>query len=88
VPSYTPAIKVGGADGQPDRVATTAEEKEEIFIAQAFPPQARDNGDIGILNTRAKVSADEVREALFVQSVKKAPSVDGISFKALRLLWR
>lgn len=88
VPSYTPAIKVGGMDGQPDRVAATAEEKEEIFIAQAFPPQARDDGDIGIPNTRAKVSADEVREALFVQSVKKAPGVDGISFKALRLLWR
>jgi hypothetical protein len=34
------------------------------------------------------VSIDEVREALFVQSVKKAPGVDGISFKALRLLWR
>jgi retron-type reverse transcriptase len=34
------------------------------------------------------VSADEVREALFVQSVKKAPGVNGIGFKALRLLWR
>jgi hypothetical protein len=33
VPSYTPAIKVGGVDGQLDRVAATAEEKEEIFIA-------------------------------------------------------
>jgi hypothetical protein len=86
VPSYTPAIKVGGVDGHPDRVAATAEEKEEIFIAQAFPPQARDDGDIVIPSTRAKVSAEEVREALFVQSVKKAPGVDGIGFKALRLL--
>jgi retron-type reverse transcriptase len=34
------------------------------------------------------VSAREVREALFAQSVKKAPGVDGIGFKALRLLWR
>lgn len=50
-------------DGQPDRVAATAEEKEEIFMAQAFPPQARDDGDIGIPNIRAKASADEVREA-------------------------
>lgn len=63
MPSYIPAIKVGGMDGQPDRVAATAEEKEEIFMAQAFPPQARDDGDIGIPNIRAKASADEVREA-------------------------
>jgi hypothetical protein len=34
------------------------------------------------------MSAREVREALFTQSVKKAPGVDGIGFKALRLLWR
>jgi hypothetical protein len=31
--SYIPAIKVGGVDRQPDRVAASAEEKEEIFIA-------------------------------------------------------
>jgi hypothetical protein len=52
VPSYTPAIKVGGVDVQPDRVAATAEEKGEIFTAQAFPPQARDDRDIRIPNTR------------------------------------
>jgi hypothetical protein len=34
------------------------------------------------------VSAREVREALFAQFTKKAPGVDGISFKALRMLWR
>jgi hypothetical protein len=34
------------------------------------------------------VSRREVREALFTQSVKKALGVDGIGFKALRLLWR
>jgi hypothetical protein len=33
VPSYTPAIKVAGVDGQPDKIAATAEEKEEIFMA-------------------------------------------------------
>lgn len=88
VPSHTPAIKVGGTIGQPDRVAATAEEKEEIFMAQAFPPQAVDNEDIQIPDTSAGVSAKQVREALFTQSVSKAPGVDGIGFKALRLLWR
>ena len=88
VPSYTPAIQVGGVDGRPDEVVATAEEKEEIFTAQAFPPQASNDGNIVIPNTREKLSADEVHEALSVQSVKKAPGVNGISFKALRLLWR
>lgn len=88
VPSYTPAIKVVGVDGQPDKIAATAEEKEEIFMAQAFPPQVMDNEDIQIPDTSAGVSAEQVREALFTQAVNKAPGIDGIGFKALRLLWR
>lgn len=32
VPSHTPAIKVSGVDGQPDKIVATAEEKEEIFM--------------------------------------------------------
>jgi hypothetical protein len=88
VPSYTPAIKVAGVDGQPDKIAATAEEKEEIFMAQAFPPQAMDNEDIQIPDTSAGVSAEQVREALFTQAVNKAPGIDGIGFKELRLLWR
>jgi hypothetical protein len=88
VPSYTPAIKVAGVDGQSDKIAATAEEKEEIFMAQAFPPQAVDDEGIQIPDTSAGVSAEQVCEALFTQAVNKAPGVDGISFKALRLLWR
>lgn len=86
-PSYTPAIKVKGVSGQPDRVAATAEEKEEIFMAQAFPRQPGEDRDIESPGTRTSVRACEVREALFAQSVKKAPGLDGVSFKALRLLW-
>jgi hypothetical protein len=73
-------------DGQPDRVAATGEEKEEVFIAQAFPPQARGEGIIEVPNTSISVSVDDIRGALFEQSVKKAPGVDGIDFKAVRLL--
>jgi hypothetical protein len=86
-PSYTPAIKIEEVNGRPDRVAATAEEKEDIFMAQAFPPQPEEEGDVEIPNTRTSVRACEVREALFTQSFKKAPGLDGASFKALRLLW-
>ncbi|GAB7336743.1 hypothetical protein MBLNU13_g10839t1 [Cladosporium sp. NU13] len=88
VPSHTPAIKISGVDGQPDKVVATAEEKEEIFMAQAFPPQAAVVEEFSLPGTVAEVSSREVREALFTQSVKKAPGIDGIGFKALRLLWR
>jgi hypothetical protein len=70
VPSYTPATRIGGVDGQPDRVAATAEEKEEVFIAQAFLRQTRHKEKIEVLNTRVNVSAGSIREALFAQSVK------------------
>lgn len=87
VPSHTPAIKVARNDSQGDRIAATAEEKEDIFMAHAFPPQDVDNEDIQIPHTSAGVGAKQVREALFTQSVNKAPGVDGIGFRALRLLW-
>lgn len=88
MPAYPPAIRVSGADGRPDTTAATAEEKEKIFFEQAFPSQSRVGGETAFPNPVADVSAKEIREALFAQSVKKAPGVDGIGFKALRLLWR
>jgi len=87
-PSHTPAIKISGVDGRADKIVATAEEKEEIFMAQAFPSQAVVVGDASFPDSVAEVSACEVREALFTQAVKKAPGVDGIGFRALRLLWR
>lgn len=87
-PSHTPTIKVGGVAGQPDKVVATAEEKEEIFMAQAFPPQAMTGEEIEFPTSVADVRVREVREALFAKSVKKALGADGIGFKALRLLWQ
>jgi len=86
-PSYTPAIKVEGIDGQPGKIAATAEGKEGIFMAQAFPSQPSDDADIQIPDTEVRIRACEIREALFTQSIKKAPGLDGLGFKALRLLW-
>ena len=56
-------------------------------MAQAFPSQAAVVGEVSFPDSTADVDACEVREALFTQAVNKAPGVDGISFKALRLLW-
>jgi hypothetical protein len=81
-------MKVSGVDAQPDKIVVTAEEKEDIVMAQAFQPQAAVVGDISFPSSVADISAREVLEALLAQSVKKAPSIDGIGFKALRILWR
>jgi ribonuclease HI len=88
VPSYTPAITITGNEGLPDKIAATAEEKENVFMNQGFPPQTSSEDDIDIPDTTVQIKADDVRKALFAQSVKKAPGADGISFKALRLLWQ
>lgn len=66
----------------------TAEGKQKIFMAQAFPSQAVVVEDISFSGSVADVSARKICEALFTQLVKKAAGVDGVSFKALRLLWR
>ena len=47
-----------------------------------------DDEGIQIPDTSAGVSAQQVCEALFTQAVNKAPGIDRIGFKALRLLWR
>lgn len=54
---------------------------------QAFPRQEETDDDISIPDTRAQVGAREVQEALFAQSVKKAPGIDKLGCRALRLLW-
>ncbi|KAI7710683.1 hypothetical protein KC353_g9519, partial [Hortaea werneckii] len=87
-PSYTPAIKIIRNDGELIGIAASAEEKEEIFMKQAFPFQASTNADNLIPNTIAEVGRRDVQEALFAQSVKKAPGVDKLGFRALRLLWQ
>lgn len=88
MPSYTPAIKIGGVGGEPDKVVANAEGKEEVFMKQAFPCQTDTGDDITIPDTAIQLDKKAVHEALFAQSVIKAPGPDGITFKTLRLLWR
>lgn len=82
VPSYTPAIRVSGVGLQPDKIAATAEGKEETFIAQAFPSQASNEENTQIPDTNIRVSACQVREAYFAQSIKKAPGADVDGFQS------
>lgn len=86
-PSYTPAIKTFTDDGQLRSVAALAEEKEEVFMEQAFPRQESTNDETAIPDTTVGVGAREVQEALFAQSIKKAAGIDKLGFRALRLLW-
>lgn len=86
-PSYTPAIKTFTDDGQLRSVAASAEEKEEVFIEQAFPRQGSTNDETAIPDTTAGVGAREVQDALFAQSIMKALGINKLGFRALRLLW-
>jgi hypothetical protein len=80
----TPTLE--GSQGQ---VATTIEEKETLIRETAFPaaPEA-DLAQIaqpGVMHQ--PIGIEQVRKAIFSQSVQKAPGVDKLNFRALRLLW-
>ena len=58
--------------------------------AKAFPepPQlAGPEVKPGKGNTHLRITNEDVRRALFGQSVKKAPGPTKLNFKAIRLLW-
>jgi hypothetical protein len=80
----TPVLK--GPQGQ---IATTIEEKEVLIQEVLFPPAPEGGPDRLIQLGAMHQSVDEalVRQALFSQSIKKAPGVDKLNFRAIRLLW-
>ena len=87
--SITPAIKALNGD-----IAITIEEKEAIFLKQAFPEplKATENiessfSQLFSQNESISISEKDIQAALFQQSIKKAPGPDRLNFKALRLLW-
>src|SRR5579871_1788161 len=92
-PSTTPSIEI--KENGIRRQAATIEEKEKIFLEQAFPRQnqEKENAQNGIQWREANIEQapatdEEIETALFTQSVKKAPGISGLNFKALRLMWR
>jgi ribonuclease HI len=70
-------------------VATSFDDKEALIREIAFPPAPRDmayeNPPRGTMHE--KVTIEVVQRALFSQAVQKAPGVDRLNFRALRLLW-
>jgi hypothetical protein len=79
-----PALK--GPQGQ---VATTIEEKEAPIREIAFPV-APEAGLAQIVQPgviHQSIGIEQVRKAIFSQSIQKAPGVDKLNFRALRLLW-
>jgi ribonuclease HI len=93
-PSHTPALRI--KDGNQIRQISTIEEKEQIFLAQAFPRQEerqkRDQRLDQSRNSRQQQQTyfpreEEIEKALFQQSIKRAPGISRLNAKALRLLW-
>src|SRR5271156_5828740 len=83
--STTPTVK-----GNNEEVATTLEQKEALFLASQFPkaqgnsilePEIPQSGGIELITDQA------IQNALFSQSLTKAPGSDRLNFKAIRLLW-
>jgi hypothetical protein len=51
IPLYTLAITITSDNGLPNKIAATAEDKENVFMNQAFPPQTSIEVDIDIPDT-------------------------------------
>jgi hypothetical protein len=83
-----PPVKISGADGRIDGIMATAEEKTRVFMAERFQQKTGVDGETWLPDSMVSVSAREVCEALFTQSIKEAPGADSIDFRELRMLWQ
>jgi Reverse transcriptase (RNA-dependent DNA polymerase) len=86
--STIPAIKDASGD-----FATTIEEKEKIFRKMAFSEPIASSINIAttidpsINAISSFITEGDIGKALFKQSIKKAPGLDKLNFKALHPLW-
>ena len=80
----TPTLRGPGGE-----LATSINEKEALIRETAFPPAPGDNDAIEIPHGtwHTQIDEDTVKKALFHQAVQKAPGIDRLNFRALRLLW-
>jgi len=78
-----------GTEGPSGTLAITLDEKEALIREAAFPTApggtATDYIPPGIMHKQ--VTEGMVQAALFSQAVQKAPGIDKLNFRALRLLW-
>lgn len=83
VPNFTPTLK--REDGS---LAADVISKRELLIAESFPPQPPDTVEMPELHVaELRIKEEDIRRALWSQGQDKAPGPDGISFRALRILW-
>lgn len=70
-------------------LGTSISEKEALIQETNFPPAPGDSQVIDIPQGTWHTEIDEeiVKRSLFHQAVQKAPGIDKLSFRALRLLW-
>ena len=75
--------------GPQGQLASSLEEKEALIRETAFPQVPGDSQEAEISQGSWHSQVDEgiVRHALFYQAVQKAPGIDRLNFRALRLLW-
>ena len=67
--------------------ASSLEEKERVFLKQAFPGKKEDPYPIQETTTRTMLSENDFRNALFNLPTKTAPGNDTIGFRIIRLFW-
>lgn len=65
------------------------DEKEALVRGTAFPQAPGDGQEVEIPQGSWHDQVDEaiVKHVLFHQAVQKAPGIDWLNFRALRLLW-
>src|SRR5699024_482361 len=69
--------------------ASSSDGQETVVRETAFPQAPGDNQEVEIPqgSWHSQVDEELVRQALFHQAVQKAPGIDRLNFRALRLLW-
>lgn len=82
----TTTPKLRGPQGQ---LASSIDEKEALIRETAFPQAPGVNQEVEIPqgSWHGQVNEGIARQALFHQAVQKAPGIDQLNFRALRLLW-
>ncbi|ODM18159.1 hypothetical protein SI65_06030 [Aspergillus cristatus] len=80
----TPTLR--GPQGQ---LASSIDEKEALIRETAFPQTPGNSQEVEVPQGSWHGQVDEgiVKHALFHQAVQKAPGIDRLNFRALRLLW-
>jgi len=74
--------------GPQGQLASSIDEKETLIRETAFPQAPGDSQEVEIPQGSWYDRVDEeiVKHALFHQAVQKAPGIDRLNFRALRLL--